>query len=422
MDEKVALLVLPQAFDLAQHQTYIRRYARWMGEQGVQRLVLISRRSARSKKAAETLPMSPLAGGSPELVLCGDGAAAISYLASLGGDARAPVLLVTDPYFQVHHADELLVSAGNHDEMACALWLSSSPQPSDWLTELGSRPLRLNRAHLVASHPYLDAYRYAGLIACSRRRLAYLLGLLESQAKGEELDFLELLMQRTLTGVHAVPLAGRPRSLASWEEASFGQELSNWHATVRRPCLFLDRDGVLIEDTGYPYRSEDLRIIPEVIELIDWAKERGFLIIVVSNQAGVAKGRFNEADLRSATHYLTQQLEALGAQPDDWYYCLHHPEAISPQYRGLSLARKPGPGLILTALGQHKVDLERSWMIGDRDSDRIELPYLCSLLVRGRYPLTESRGGVFASHQELLAFLQRKAGSRRQLFTSPGAH
>lgn len=174
---------------------------------------------------------------------------------------------------------------------------------------------------------------------------------------------------------------------------------------MQRPCLFLDRDGIIIKDTGYPFREADLVLIPEVLPLIRWAKQKDWLVIVVSNQSGVARGIFTERDLENFTEHLKHRLRASEAEPDAWYYCPFYENGTIETYKKKSDLRKPRPGLILKAREDFPINVEESIMVGDKMSDVIELEGLKTFLIQGRYPLN-SYPHVFASHAALLDFLK----------------
>jgi D-glycero-D-manno-heptose 1,7-bisphosphate phosphatase len=139
-----------------------------------------------------------------------------------------------------------------------------------------------------------------------------------------------------------------------------------------KPAVFLDRDGVLNKDVGYVYRPEDLLVLPGVAESLTKIKAQGFLLIVITNQSGVARGKF---DLDAVSHFnslLTNEICRLGGPAlDGFYICPHHPDGIVEAYKRSCDCRKPEPGLILQAAKEHGIDLKKSWMIGDKDSDVI---------------------------------------------------
>lgn len=138
---------------------------------------------------------------------------------------------------------------------------------------------------------------------------------------------------------------------------------------MRRRAVFLDRDGILIEDTGYPTRVEEFRILPGAVEAVKEINRAGLLALVVTNQSAVARGLIDEAALRGLHDFLTRRFLESGARLDRIYYCPHHAECGSPEYRVACSCRKPEPGLLLAAAEDLSIDLPDSCMIGDRISD-----------------------------------------------------
>ena len=137
-----------------------------------------------------------------------------------------------------------------------------------------------------------------------------------------------------------------------------------------RPALFLDRDGVLVEDVGYPHRLEDLHWIAGAQEAVRLANESDWWVFVITNQSGVGRGLFG-ADAVEAFHAaMTQQLAAAGAHVDRFYSCFFHPEAVVAEWRHPDHPdRKPNPGMVLRAMVEHPVERARAVMIGDRATD-----------------------------------------------------
>lgn len=133
--------------------------------------------------------------------------------------------------------------------------------------------------------------------------------------------------------------------------------------------IFLDRDGTINEEVNYLYRPEDLRLLPDTAAAIRLLKEHGFRIVVVSNQAGVARGYYSEADVDALHGYMNGLLRKEGAEIDYFFYCPHHPEHGIGAYRTHCHCRKPETGLLERAEQYCKVDKEHSWMIGDKMSD-----------------------------------------------------
>jgi len=136
-----------------------------------------------------------------------------------------------------------------------------------------------------------------------------------------------------------------------------------------KKALFLDRDGTITVDKGFVHKKEDLELLPGVAEAIRLANEHGFMVVVVTNQSGVARGYFTEEDVQTFNAYLAQILAEQGARIDAFYYCPHHPEAPVETYRKACSCRKPRPGLLLQAAQELDIDLSQSWMVGDSPRD-----------------------------------------------------
>lgn len=130
-------------------------------------------------------------------------------------------------------------------------------------------------------------------------------------------------------------------------------------------AVFLDKDGTLIPDIPYNVDPTKIKLYPDAGESLRRLREAGFLLIVVSNQAGVAQGRFSEDSLSAVWARLTDLLAPFGAEPDAYYYCPHHPGGFVKAYAKQCHCRKPEPGLLLQAAQAYTIDLKASWMLGD---------------------------------------------------------
>ncbi|MFI4965511.1 MAG: D-glycero-alpha-D-manno-heptose-1,7-bisphosphate 7-phosphatase [Caulobacterales bacterium] len=137
-----------------------------------------------------------------------------------------------------------------------------------------------------------------------------------------------------------------------------------------RPALFLDRDGVLNEDRGYVSRWEDFRWISGAREAVAAFNRAGWLVIVVTNQSGVGRGFYSEADVHALHARMAEDLSKAGGHIDAFYHAPQHPEAPLDAYRHPDPPdRKPNPGMILRALGEWPIDKAASVLVGDKPSD-----------------------------------------------------
>lgn len=140
-------------------------------------------------------------------------------------------------------------------------------------------------------------------------------------------------------------------------------------ALRHRPAAFLDRDGVINADHGYVHRPEQVEWIPGARDAIRRINDLGYRVVVVTNQAGVAHGYYEEEAIHALHAWMNEQLATKGAFIDAFYHCPYHPEARVEKYRASHQDRKPAPGMLLRALADLDMDRDRSFLIGDRDSD-----------------------------------------------------
>jgi D-glycero-D-manno-heptose 1,7-bisphosphate phosphatase len=134
-------------------------------------------------------------------------------------------------------------------------------------------------------------------------------------------------------------------------------------------AVFIDRDGTLSEEVGYINHASRFRLFPYAASAVKHLNENGWLAIVITNQAGVARGYFTEDTIQTVHEAMTKDLKSNGARLDAIYYCAHHPSVGEPPYRFDCDCRKPKPGLISRAAQEFDIDLSESWMVGDRYSD-----------------------------------------------------
>ena len=141
---------------------------------------------------------------------------------------------------------------------------------------------------------------------------------------------------------------------------------------MKRPAVFIDRDGTISEEVGYINHPSRFQLYPYSTEAIKLLNEHGWLAIVVTNQAGVARGYFSEDVVREVHRELNRKMGESSARLDAIYYCAHHPTVGDPPYRLDCDCRKPKAGLVQRAAQDFAIELGSSWMVGDRYSD-IEL-------------------------------------------------
>jgi len=134
-------------------------------------------------------------------------------------------------------------------------------------------------------------------------------------------------------------------------------------------ALFLDRDGVINVNHGYVYRSNDFDFIDGIFDLVLRAKELGYLVIVITNQAGIGRGFYTEADFQALSKWMCRQFKLVDATIDRVYFSPFHPTAGLGKYLKDDFSRKPKPGMILEAELDFDIDLKSSVLIGDKISD-----------------------------------------------------
>jgi D-glycero-D-manno-heptose 1,7-bisphosphate phosphatase len=157
------------------------------------------------------------------------------------------------------------------------------------------------------------------------------------------------------------------------------------------PAVLVDRDGTLNIDHGYIGRIDLLNLYPYAIEALRVLQQAGFKLVVVTNQAGVARGMFEEAFVLESHEWLRHQFAAGGVRFDGIYHCPHHPDGIVPKYAVACDCRKPRPGMAQRAARELDLDLSRSYVVGDkwRDVGLANSVGATGILVRTGYGATE---------------------------------
>ena len=134
-------------------------------------------------------------------------------------------------------------------------------------------------------------------------------------------------------------------------------------------ALFLDRDGVINVEKDYLFRIEDFEFIQGVFDTLRAYQDAGYLLIIVTNQAGIARGYYTEEDFRVLNRWMLKEFEKHGINITKVYYSPYHPENGTGAYKKDTSCRKPNPGMILTAAREFDIDLEQSLLVGDKESD-----------------------------------------------------
>ncbi len=171
--------------------------------------------------------------------------------------------------------------------------------------------------------------------------------------------------------------------------------MRSWRGTMARmsPAVFLDRDGVITVEEKRILLPSEIRLYENTIESIRRLKDHGYLVLVVSNQSGVARNLFAESELIELNEKLQRQTGV-----DGIYYCPHHPDGAVPEYAITCDCRKPMTGMIKRACEDFSIDLKNSWMVGDRESDVLtgKAAGLRTILVKTGYGEDEIARGVTA--------------------------
>lgn len=165
-----------------------------------------------------------------------------------------------------------------------------------------------------------------------------------------------------------------------------------------KKALFLDRDGIINEEKNYVHRIEDFHFMDGIFDLLSYAQSLGYLLIVVTNQAGIARGYYTENDFHRLNEWMLRQFRENKIYIDKVYYCPFHPTHGIGVYKKDSECRKPAPGMILQAAQEFSIELSASLLLGDKESD-IEAGIRAGvgktiLLKSSRYPYHETKADV----------------------------
>ena len=135
-------------------------------------------------------------------------------------------------------------------------------------------------------------------------------------------------------------------------------------------CLFVDRDGVINYDYGHVYKINDFVFKKEIFKIFKLAKDIGFKIIIVTNQGGIGRGIYSAIDFKILTNYMLKKFEKKNIKIDDVFFCPFHPEKGIGIYKKNSFFRKPNSGMLIHAINKHNINIDKSLMVGDNESDK----------------------------------------------------
>ncbi|MCK5073848.1 MAG: HAD-IIIA family hydrolase [Bacteriovoracaceae bacterium] len=180
----------------------------------------------------------------------------------------------------------------------------------------------------------------------------------------------------------------------------------NFHIR-KKPALFLDRDGVVNEDTAYLHKIRDVRICAGVDKLIQFARRENWHVIILTNQSGVARGMFEADDVKTVNDFIMGSLLKLDAAVDAVYTCNFFDKGTISRWTKKSLMRKPWPGMLLSACHDFPIDIERSFMVGDKLVDAIKIERLCNIHLKGVYDLEGAGCPVFHDYDGIIDFFKK---------------
>ena len=156
---------------------------------------------------------------------------------------------------------------------------------------------------------------------------------------------------------------------------------------LKNKALFLDRDGVINKNFGYVFSMKNFIWLKNVKKAIKYAYTKKYLIIVVTNQSGVARGLYSENDIKKLHNEINEQLKKINCKIHDFFYCPYHPKYGNKKYKKDSFLRKPNPGMMLKAIKKWNIDQDKSLMIGDKKIDMIASKKAGLRFIKKRYNL-----------------------------------
>jgi len=160
-----------------------------------------------------------------------------------------------------------------------------------------------------------------------------------------------------------------PHGATIGDDGVWRQVLTRVPGTALRPALFLDRDGVVVDEVHYLHKVSDMKLSPGAAEVIGRANARDVPVVIVTNQAGIGRGKYGWAEFAAVQEAMLDELAAAGAFVNAVFACPHHAEGVAPYDVANHPARKPNPGMLLAAAEMLPIGFEGSWIVGDRAGD-----------------------------------------------------
>jgi len=156
---------------------------------------------------------------------------------------------------------------------------------------------------------------------------------------------------------------------------------------TKNKAIFLDRDGVINKNFGYVYSYKKFVWLKNVKKAIKYAYNKGYLLIVITNQSGVARGYFSEKDIKKLHTQVNKSLKKENCKIHDFLYCPYHPKFGIKKYKRDSFLRKPNPGMIIKAIKKWNINKNKSFMIGDKMSDKYAAKSVNLKFIKKKYNL-----------------------------------
>ena len=178
----------------------------------------------------------------------------------------------------------------------------------------------------------------------------------------------------------------------------------------RRPCLFLDRDGIIIKDKGYLSQVKDIEFVDGIFNLVKWANENNWYVIILTNQSGIGSGLYSEEQYKTCETYIEEEFRKRKLLITKTYFSPYHQDSLDKGILKEIYTRKPFPGMLLKASKDFPIDLESSLMLGDKKTDKLIEAPLKTYFVKGAYPLEESNRS-FTCLKDVLKELKSEASA-----------